>query len=93
MAVERTLAIIKPDAVKKNVAGEIIAMITQKGFKILGMKMTAITEKQAGKFYEARIDQLLPGRKTPAYAIFSKATKCTNSPLLFHTGYSSTKQL
>ncbi len=64
MAVERTLAIIKPDAVKKNVAGEIIAMITQKGFKILGMKMTAITEKQAGKFYEVHKERPFYGELT-----------------------------
>jgi len=50
--VERTLAIIKPDAVKKNVIGEIIAMITKADFKILGLKMLRITPKQAGKFYE-----------------------------------------
>ncbi len=49
---ERTLAIIKPDAVKKNVIGEIIAMITKADFKILGLKMLRITPKQAGKFYE-----------------------------------------
>ena len=40
--VERTLAIIKPDAVRKNVMGEIIAAITQAGFKVLSMKLTRI---------------------------------------------------
>jgi len=50
--IERTLAIIKPDAVKKNVVGEIIAMITKTGFRILGMKMTKISKVQAGAFYE-----------------------------------------
>ncbi|MFC2131344.1 nucleoside-diphosphate kinase [Bacteroidota bacterium] len=49
---ERTLAIIKPDAVKKNVIGEITAMITKAGFNILGMKMLKITPIQAGAFYE-----------------------------------------
>jgi nucleoside-diphosphate kinase len=49
---ERTLAIIKPDAVKKNVTGEIIAMISKAGFKILGFRMTKISREQAGKFYE-----------------------------------------
>lgn len=49
---ERTLAIIKPDAVKKNVVGEIIAMITKAGFNILAMKMTRISMEQAGAFYE-----------------------------------------
>lgn len=49
---ERTLAIIKPDAVKKNVVGEILAMITKAGFKVLGLKMTKINKVQAGAFYE-----------------------------------------
>ncbi|MBS1538255.1 MAG: nucleoside-diphosphate kinase [Bacteroidetes bacterium] len=49
--VERTLAIIKPDAVRKNVMGEIIAAITQAGFKILSMKLTRISKEQAGEFY------------------------------------------
>jgi nucleoside-diphosphate kinase len=49
---ERTLAIIKPDAVKKNVIGEIIAKITGAGFKVLALKLTRISTAQAGKFYE-----------------------------------------
>jgi nucleoside-diphosphate kinase len=48
---ERTLAIAKPDAVRKNVVGEIIAMITQAGFTVLGLKMTRLTKEQAGAFY------------------------------------------
>ena len=48
---QRTLAIIKPDAVRKNVSGEIIAQIQQAGFKILGMKLTRLTPAQAGEFY------------------------------------------
>lgn len=49
---ERTLCIIKPDAVSKNVIGEIIAKISQAGFNILGMRMTRISKEQAGAFYE-----------------------------------------
>ena len=47
----RTLAIIKPDAVKKNVAGEIIAQIQQAGFKVLGMQLTRMSTEQAQEFY------------------------------------------
>jgi len=50
--IEKTLAIIKPDAIKKNVIGEIISMITKAGFKIHGMKYTKINKEQAGSFYE-----------------------------------------
>lgn len=48
----QTLAIIKPDAVKKNVVGEIISKITQAGFKIKAMKMTRLSKQSAGGFYE-----------------------------------------
>ncbi|MFN5308830.1 MAG: nucleoside-diphosphate kinase [Candidatus Kapaibacterium sp.] len=48
---ERTLAIIKPDAVRNNVCGEILAKITQAGFKVLGTKMMRISPAQAGEFY------------------------------------------
>jgi nucleoside-diphosphate kinase len=50
--IEKTLAIIKPDAVKKNVIGEIITMISKAGFKIQGIKYLKITKEQAGSFYE-----------------------------------------
>ncbi|MCX6154236.1 MAG: nucleoside-diphosphate kinase [Candidatus Kapabacteria bacterium] len=48
----RTLAIIKPDAVKKNVIGEIVSQITQAGFKVLGLRLMKISKEQAGAFYE-----------------------------------------
>jgi nucleoside-diphosphate kinase len=49
--VERTLAILKPDCVKKTVAGPVLARIEQAGFKILGMKMVRLTRETAGGFY------------------------------------------
>ncbi|HEX9739506.1 MAG TPA: nucleoside-diphosphate kinase [Ignavibacteriaceae bacterium] len=49
---DKTLAIIKPDAVKDNKVGEIIAMITQSGFKIKAMKMVRLTKTSAEGFYE-----------------------------------------
>jgi nucleoside-diphosphate kinase len=52
VAIERTLCIIKPDGVKNNNIGNIIAHIQKEGFKILGMKMVALNEKSGGKFYE-----------------------------------------
>jgi nucleoside-diphosphate kinase len=48
---QRTFSIVKPDAVGKNATGAIIAMIQEKGFCILGMKMLEITKKQAEGFY------------------------------------------
>ncbi len=49
---ERTLCIIKPDAVKKNVQGHIIQMLTDARFDIIGMKMTHLSSAQAKSFYE-----------------------------------------
>ena len=48
---QRTFAIIKPDAVKKDFQGEIITLILKNGFDIIGMKMLHITKKQAEGFY------------------------------------------
>src|SRR6201981_1333984 len=48
---ERTFSIIKPDAVAKKATGDILGMIQNAGFNILGMKMLSITKKQAEGFY------------------------------------------
>lgn len=48
----KTLAIIKPDAVQKGYAGEIISMIIKAGFKIKAMKMTQLSRSSAEGFYE-----------------------------------------
>ena len=49
----RTLALIKPDAVNRNIIGEIIALIEQKGFTIRDMKFMKMSQSIAEKFYEA----------------------------------------
>ena len=49
--IQRTLAIIKPDAVEKNAVGDIVNTILAKGFRIIGMKMLHITKAQADGFY------------------------------------------
>jgi nucleoside-diphosphate kinase len=48
----KTLAIIKPDAVSDGYIGEIISMITKAGFKIKALKMVHLTVNQAKSFYE-----------------------------------------
>jgi nucleoside-diphosphate kinase len=50
--VQRTLCIIKPDAVRKKIQGNIVQKISDSGFKILGMKMIRLSDSTAGKFYE-----------------------------------------
>ena len=49
--VERTLAILKPDCVRKNLQGEVLARIQKAGFTILGMKMVRLSNEAAGGFY------------------------------------------
>lgn len=49
--VERTLAILKPDCVRKKVTGEVIARIEKAGFTIVGMRKVRLTPEAAGGFY------------------------------------------
>ena len=51
MAVERTLSIIKPDAVAKNVIGQIYARFEQAGLRIVAARMTRLSRAQAEGFY------------------------------------------
>ncbi|MBW6390228.1 MULTISPECIES: nucleoside-diphosphate kinase [Halomonadaceae] len=51
MATERTLSIIKPDAVAKNAIGEIISRFEKAGLKVIAAKMLQLSEEQAGGFY------------------------------------------
>ncbi len=51
MATERTLSIIKPDAVAKNVIGQIYSRFESKGLKIVGARMMMLSTQQAEGFY------------------------------------------
>jgi nucleoside-diphosphate kinase len=51
MALERTLAIIKPDAVKNGHVGEILTIIERNGFRMLGIKQRKLDRAQAEAFY------------------------------------------
>ncbi|MEW6511756.1 MAG: nucleoside-diphosphate kinase [Bacteroidota bacterium] len=48
---ERTLAILKPDCVKKQLIGQVISRIENAGFRILAMKMVRLSNETAGVFY------------------------------------------
>ena len=50
---ERTLILLKPDAVQRGFSGEIIARFERKGLKLLGMKLMQISPELAAKHYEA----------------------------------------
>jgi nucleoside-diphosphate kinase len=51
MAVERTFSIIKPDAVAKNVIGEILARFEKAGLKVIAAKMVHLSRSEAEGFY------------------------------------------
>jgi nucleoside-diphosphate kinase len=51
MAVERTLSIIKPDAVAKNVIGQIVARFEQAGLNVLALRMAQLSRAEAEGFY------------------------------------------
>jgi len=51
MAIERTLSIIKPDAVAKNVIGEIYNRFEKAGLRIVGARMEHLSAQKAGEFY------------------------------------------
>jgi nucleoside-diphosphate kinase len=54
---QRTFSIIKPDAVKKAAIGDILSMMQQAGFHIIGMKMVEITKEQAEGFYAVHVNR------------------------------------
>ena len=51
MAIERTISIIKPDAVAKNVIGKIYTCFEQAGLRVVAAKMVQLTKAQAEEFY------------------------------------------
>ena len=54
MAIERTLSIIKPDGVAKNIIGKIYSRFEKAGLRIIAAKMLQLSEEQAGEFYAVR---------------------------------------
>ena len=57
MAIERTLSIIKPDAVAKNVIGKIYSRFETNGLKIVASKMAWLSPQEAGEFYSVHKDR------------------------------------
>jgi len=54
---ERTLVIVKPDGVKKNLIGEVIKRFEQDGLRVIGLKMLRLSKEQAQGFYQVHKDK------------------------------------
>ena len=57
MSVQRTLSIIKPDAVARNLIGSIDARFEQSGLRIVAMRRMQLTKEQAQRFYAVHSDK------------------------------------
>lgn len=54
---ERSLVLVKPDAMKKNAGGSILARFEENGFKVVGLRMLRIDEALARKHYEMHVEK------------------------------------
>jgi nucleoside-diphosphate kinase len=72
MPIERTLAIIKPDAVGRNLQGEILSRIHQAGFKIVAIKSVRLSKSEAEGFYAVHRERPFFGELTT----FMSSGKC-----------------
>ncbi len=57
MAIERTISIIKPDAIAKNVIGEIYSRFEKAGLRIVAARMEQLSAQKAGEFYAVHKDR------------------------------------
>jgi len=57
MAVQRTLSIIKPDAVAKNVIGDIIRRFEENGLSVIATRMSHLSAAEAGRFYAVHAER------------------------------------
>ncbi|NYT39107.1 nucleoside-diphosphate kinase, partial [Pusillimonas soli] len=57
MAIERTLSIIKPDAVAKNVIGQIVARFEQAGLTVIAARLQQLSRNDAQRFYAVHKDR------------------------------------
>jgi nucleoside-diphosphate kinase len=64
VALERTFAIIKPDAVERNLQGEILSRIHKAGFKIIAIKSVRLTKEEAAGFYAVHKERPFFGELT-----------------------------
>jgi len=52
VAIERTLFIVKPDAVERNLVGKILAHVEERGFRLIEARLARLTREQCQEFYQ-----------------------------------------
>jgi nucleoside-diphosphate kinase len=77
---ERTFAIIKPDAVRKGVAGRILARIEDAGFKIRALRMIHISKAEAEGFYHVHRERPFFSRLTDFMSSGPCVVMCLEAP-------------
>jgi nucleoside-diphosphate kinase len=77
---ERTFAIIKPDAVRKGVAGRILARIADAGFTVRGMRMIRMSKAEAEGFYYVHRERPFYGGLTDFMSSGPSVVMCLEAP-------------
>ena len=82
---ERTLVLIKPDAVQRDLVGEIISIFERKGLKLVGMKMMSLTDQLLDEHYSHLREKSFFGeiksfmKSTPVIACCIEGVDCVNT--------------
>lgn len=82
---ERTLVLIKPDALQRDLAGEIIKIFERKGLKLVGIKMMTLSDQLLDEHYSHLVGRSFFGeiksfmRSTPVIACCWEGTDCVNT--------------
>lgn len=82
---ERTLVLIKPDALQRDLAGEIIKIFERKGLKLVGIKMMSLSDELLNEHYSHLVGRGFFGeiksfmRSTPVIACCWEGTDCVNT--------------
>jgi nucleoside-diphosphate kinase len=77
---QRTFAIIKPDAVRNGVSGRILARIEQEGFRVVAMRMQHLTRPEAEGFYAVHADKPFFGALTEFMSSGPCVLLCLEAP-------------
>src|SRR5437763_16333745 len=86
---ERTLVLIKPDAIQRDLVGELIHIFERKGLKLVGMKMMALSDellsghyiRLQGRYFFTEIKTFM--RSTPVIACCWEGVDCVNTVRVF----------